>query len=149
MSAGTEHRKLAAIMFTDISRRSSCPFDKQRLGAQALPTPLRPPAKIAQHELLWVRIQKWIQPQRGCGKALDGGDSIPNISLVPFDLVPAQQGAQLVLKSKLAMLLLLSGDVLLHLFEIRLAHEEIRVAWPSGQGWWAPANTPKSPYNGA
>src|SRR5688572_15328839 len=54
--------------------------------------------------------------------------SIPNVFLVPFDLVFAQQRAQLVLKTNLAMMLLLSGDVLLHLFEIRLAHREIRVA---------------------
>jgi hypothetical protein len=38
----------------------------------------------------------------------------------------AQQGTQLVLKSNLAVMFLLPGDVLLHLFEIGLAHGEIR-----------------------
>src|SRR5207253_11478819 len=47
---------------------------------------------------------------------------------IPFDFVLAQQRAQLVLKSNLLMMLLLTGDVLLHLFEIRLADTEIRVA---------------------
>ena len=56
------------------------------------------------------------------------GDSIPHVFLVPFNLVFAQQRAQLVLKSDLAMMLLLSGDVLLHLFEIGLAYGEIRIA---------------------
>ena len=45
-------------------------------------------------------------------------DSIPNVFFIPFDFVLAQQGAQLVLKSNLAMMLFLPGDVLLHLFEI-------------------------------
>ena len=54
--------------------------------------------------------------------------SIPNVFLVPFNLVLAQQRTQLVLKTNLAVMFLLSGDVLLHLFEIGLAHGEIRVA---------------------
>ena len=62
------------------------------------------------------------------GRSPVGADSIPNVFLVPFDFVLAQQGAQLVLKSNLVMMFLLAGDVLLHLFEIRLADTEIRVA---------------------
>ena len=54
--------------------------------------------------------------------------SVPHVFLVPFNLVLARQRAQLVLKSNLAVMRLLSGDVLLHLFEIRLSHGEIRVA---------------------
>ena len=42
--------------------------------------------------------------------------------------MPAQQRPQLVLESNFAMMLLLPGDVLLYLFEIRLAHGKIRVA---------------------
>jgi hypothetical protein len=48
--------------------------------------------------------------------------SIPNVFLVPFDLVLAQQRAQLVLRTHLLVMLLLRGDVLLYLFEIGLAH---------------------------
>ncbi len=55
-------------------------------------------------------------------------DSIPNVFLVPFDLVLAQHCAQFILKSNLAVMLLLSGDVLLHLLEIQLAHGEISAA---------------------
>jgi hypothetical protein len=62
------------------------------------------------------------------GDVSDGDDSIPNIFLIPFDLVFAQHRAQLVLKSNLPMMLLLSGDVFLHLFKVGLAHGEIRVA---------------------
>lgn len=54
--------------------------------------------------------------------------SIPNVFLIPFDFVSFQQRAQLALKTNLAVMLLLSGDVLLHRFEIGLAHGEIRVA---------------------
>src|SRR5437667_4668947 len=69
--------------------------------------------------------------QRSAARSLrapDWADSIPNVFFIPFDFVLAQQGAQLLLKSNLAMMLLLTGDVLLHLFEIRLADTEIRVA---------------------
>src|SRR5207247_6492795 len=62
------------------------------------------------------------------GRSLIGADSIPNVFFIPFDFVLAQQGAQLLLKSNLAMMLLLTGDVFLHLFEIRFADTEIRVA---------------------
>src|ERR1043166_8269613 len=65
------------------------------------------------------------RPPKGFSFA-DG--SIPNVFLVPFDFVSLQQRAQLVLKPNPAVMLLLSGDVLLHLFEIRLAHRKIRVA---------------------
>src|SRR5437667_9141176 len=61
-------------------------------------------------------------------RAPDWADSIPNVFFIPFDFVLAQQGAQLLLKSNLAMMLLLTGDVFLHLFEIRFADTEIRVA---------------------
>jgi hypothetical protein len=57
-----------------------------------------------------------------------GSCSIPNVFFIPFDFVLAQKHAQLVLKTHLTMMLLLIGDVLLHLFEIRLADTEIRVA---------------------
>ena len=57
-----------------------------------------------------------------------GAGSIPNVFLVPFDLVLSQQRAQLVLEANFAMMLFLPGDVLLYRFEIRLAHGEIRVA---------------------
>lgn len=42
--------------------------------------------------------------------------------------MPAQQRPQLILKIYFAVMLLLPGDVLLHLFQIRLAHGKIRVA---------------------
>jgi len=50
----------------------------------------------------------------------DDDDSIPNVFLVPFDFVSFQQGAQLILESNVAVMLLLSGDVLLHLFEVEI-----------------------------
>ena len=55
-------------------------------------------------------------------------ESIPHIFLIPFDLVLAQQRAEFVLKSNLAMMLFLPGDVFFHLWQFRLAHREIRVA---------------------
>jgi hypothetical protein len=55
-------------------------------------------------------------------------DSIPNVFLVPFDLVLAQRRTQLILKSNLAMMFLLPGNVLPHLFKIGLAHREICIA---------------------
>src|ERR1039457_2937342 len=57
-----------------------------------------------------------------------GDDSIPNVFLVPLNLVLAQQRTKLVLKPNLAMMLLLPGDVVLNLRQLRLAHREIRVA---------------------
>jgi len=57
----------------------------------------------------------------GCG-------SIPHIFFIPFDFVFAEQRQQLVLKIHLPVVFLLSGDVWLHLFQIRLADREIRVA---------------------
>ena len=39
--------------------------------------------KVARNELPWVTILKAIQPQRGCGKPLDGGVSIPKVFLIP------------------------------------------------------------------
>ena len=44
--------------------------------------------------------------------------SSPNIFLVPFEFVLAQQRSQLVLKTNLAVMFLLTGDVLLHSFEM-------------------------------
>ena len=41
--------------------------------------------KVARNELPWVTMRNWIQPQRGCGKPIEGGVSIPNVLLVPFD----------------------------------------------------------------
>ena len=81
-------------------------------------------------ESLWdsVVFQKGPQPQRGCGESFDNCQSIPNIFLIPFDFVTLQQRAQLLLKSNFAMMFLLPGNVLLHRFEIGLAHGEIRVA---------------------
>ena len=58
----------------------------------------------------------------------DANRSIPQVFLIPFDFMFAQQRTQLFLKTNLAVMLLLIGDVLLHLFEIGLAHGEIRVA---------------------
>ena len=40
--------------------------------------------------------------------------SIPNVFLIPFNFMPAQQRPQFVLKTDLAMMLLLPGNVLLH-----------------------------------
>src|SRR6266699_7118749 len=57
-----------------------------------------------------------------------GSCSIPNVFFIPFDFVLAQKHAQLILKTHLAMMLLLIGDVLLHLFEIRLADAKVCVA---------------------
>src|SRR6266851_8843795 len=57
-----------------------------------------------------------------------GSCSIPNVFFIPFDFVLAQKQAQLILKTHLAMMLLLIGDVLLHLFEIRLADAKVCVA---------------------
>src|SRR6266516_115772 len=54
--------------------------------------------------------------------------SVPNVFFIPFDFVLAQKQAQLLLKTHLAMMLLLIGDVLLHLFEIRLADAKVCVA---------------------
>lgn len=53
--------------------------------------------------------------------------SIPNVFLVPVDLVLAQQCTQFVLKTYLTVMFLLSGDVLLHLLKVGLAHGESRV----------------------
>src|SRR6266498_61745 len=57
-----------------------------------------------------------------------GSCSIPNVFFIPFDFVLAQKHAQLILKTHLTMMLLLIGDVLLHLFEIRLADAKVCVA---------------------
>ena len=53
--------------------------------------------------------------------------SIPHIAFIKFDFVPAQQSAEFILKVHLAVMLLLPGDVLLHLLDIRLADGEIRI----------------------
>src|SRR6266581_3282458 len=57
-----------------------------------------------------------------------GSCSVPNVFFIPFDFVLAQKQAQLILKTHLTMMLLLIGDVLLHLFEIRLADAKVCVA---------------------
>jgi len=44
--------------------------------------------------------------------------SIPHIFFIPFDFVFAEQRPQLVLKIHLPVVFLLSGNVLLHLFQI-------------------------------
>ena len=75
--------------------------------------------RLARQRLPWANVTNRKQPQRGCGKFLDGDDSIPHVLLIPLDFVLAQQRAQFVLESDFAMMFLLSGDVLLHLFEIR------------------------------
>src|SRR2546429_8045018 len=84
--------------------------------------------RVARNELPWVRRITATQPQRGCGQACVGGSSVPHIFLLPFDLVFFQQCTQFVLKTNIAMMWLLSGNILLHLFEIRLAHGKIRIA---------------------
>lgn len=43
---------------------------------------------------------------------------VPSITLIPFDLVLAKQGAQLVLISHLLVMLLLPADVILYRIQI-------------------------------
>src|SRR5437867_1619889 len=49
---------------------------------------------------------------------------VPKISFLPFRLMFAQQSAQLVLETHLPVMLLLSGNILLHLLQIGLADGE-------------------------
>jgi len=57
-------------------------------------------------------------PNGVASNSFDSDGSIPHIPIIPFDFVLFQQSAQLVLKANLAVMLFLSGYVLLHLFEI-------------------------------
>ena len=61
--------------------------------------------KVARNELPWVTFRNPTQPQRGCGKFLEVDDLIPHVFLIPFDLMLAQQRAQLILKTHLTMML--------------------------------------------
>src|SRR2546428_505077 len=95
----------------------------------AIPKGLRPPAQgWRARGYLRSRLGDEHNPKGVASNSFDDDGSIPHITNIPFDFVLFQQRAQLVLESDLAMMLLLSGDVFLHLFEIRLAHGKIRVA---------------------
>ena len=108
----------------------ACERDENRLAEWphcilAIPTGLWPPAQGCEaRATLGYDLEMYSTATR-LRQIPDGNDSIPNIFLVPFDLMLAQQRPQLVLKSNLAMMLLLAGDVLLHRFEIGLAHGKI------------------------
>jgi hypothetical protein len=59
-------------------------------------------------------------PRRGSGL-------IPQIPFIPFHLMPAQKGPDLILERYLAMMFLLAGDISPHLLQIRLANREIGI----------------------
>ena len=63
--------------------------------------------------LPWVTVVNEFNRNAVVASSHGRADSIPNVFLVPFDLVLAQQRAQLVLEANLAVMLLLPGDVLL------------------------------------
>lgn len=75
-----------------------------------------------------TRVVERINGMRLWQGSLDGDDSNSTAILIPSDLLLAEQRAPIVLKTNLAMMFLLSGDGLLHLFEIGLARGKIRVA---------------------
>src|SRR5258707_1637784 len=54
--------------------------------------------------------------------------SIPNVTLIPFNLMLTEKRTQFVLKTHLPLMLLLLGDVLFYLLKVGLDHRKIRVA---------------------
>jgi len=56
--------------------------------------------RLARQRLPWVKVTNRKQPQRGCGESFGGDGSIPNVFLIPFNLVLVQQRAQFVLEAR-------------------------------------------------
>ena len=54
----------------------------------------------------------WLRPKPFCNP------SIPNIFFIPFNFVPAQQGAQFILETDFAMMFLLPDNILFHLVKV-------------------------------
>ena len=76
---------------------------------------------------------RFLNPERGCvpfpySCTAAPQPSIPNVTLVPFQVVLAQQCPKLVLKSHFLVMLWLIGNVSNYPFQIRLTHAEIGVA---------------------
>ena len=54
--------------------------------------------------------------------------SLPDVPFIPFQVVTLEQRSQLILKTHLAMMVLLVKYILLNNFKIRRAHGEVRIA---------------------
>ena len=76
--------------------------------------------RVARNELPWVNVSITSQLQRSCV-------SIPQVPFIPFSLVLAEQSSQFVLKTHLAMVLLLMGDVSDDPLQIGLADRKVRI----------------------
>src|SRR5207253_485066 len=48
--------------------------------------------------------------------------SLPDVPFIPFDPMPLQQFAQLILETRLSVMLFLMSDVILDLLQIRFTH---------------------------
>src|SRR2546425_9127442 len=96
-----------------------------RVRARTIPKGLRPPAQGCEVRATLGKRSKQSDNRNAVAAVSRVSYSIPNVFFIPFDFVSFQQCAQLVLKTHLTMMLLLIGDVLLHLFEIRLADAKV------------------------
>src|SRR5882724_6276841 len=91
-----------------------------------IPKGLRPPAQGCEPASYpGKRRRHSSQPQRGC--ACERHQLIPDVALVPFEVVLAEQSSQLILKAHRSMMLLRFCDVRNDLRKIGLADREVRV----------------------
>lgn len=97
--------------------------------------PTRPsPRAPKEHRSVKPRVAAqplpWVPRPSGCTtlQGLFQRRSIPHVSLVPFDVVPLQQSAVLVLKILRSMMRFLIRDVSLHFTQFGLANREVAVA---------------------
>src|SRR2546425_8793612 len=106
--------------------QSRSPRGTRVIGQSQRDCDLQP--KVVRNELPWGHRREKITTPTGLQPSAERHSSVPNIPFIPLDLVLPQQRSQFILKSYLAVMFLLSRNVLFHLFQVRLAHGEVRVA---------------------
>ena len=99
-----------------------------RVRARTIPKGLRPPAQGCEVRATLGKRSKQSDNRNAVAAVSRVSYSIPNVFFIPFDFVSFQQRAQLVLKTNLAVMLLLSGDVIPHRCNLRKADGENSVA---------------------